>query len=114
MKNWYFAAFVFFSILFLVAAVFIVSDVQNAMSAFPPERPNDPEILTASAALITAVASLLGSILTFLLSWRQEQRKQNIAQAALARERVALEKEKLALERLRREIEQQEENLTGE
>lgn len=111
MKNWYFIAFVVLGILFIVAAGFLLRDLQNILdSSLPTEMPGDVNTLTASAALITAVASLLGAILTFVLSWRQEQRKQRIAEMTLERERLALEKEKLALEQLRHEIEQKKEN----
>lgn len=62
-------------------------------------------MVTATAALITAVASLAGVILKFVLSWQQEQHRQQIAQAVLERERMELEKKNLALERLPHEVE---------
>ncbi|MFO7683243.1 MAG: hypothetical protein R6X34_24680 [Chloroflexota bacterium] len=116
MKNWYFAAFVFFSFLFLGTAVFLLfifGDTVN--NVFPTDTPPEMAVetidLTAAAAFITAVAALLGAVLTFMLAWRQEQHRQKIDQAFLEREKVELEKEKLALERLRLEMEQERENL---
>ena len=104
-RNWYFGAFIIFSILFVVSALIWFGSI----SPVPDYEfvPGEDEITAASIALATAVFSLIGTVLTLFLTVRQERREQKRAEIALELQRLEIEKERLALERLKRELKQE-------
>lgn len=103
-RNWYLWIFIIFSGVFIASSGYWLISFLSGPDRFLPASVG---VATGSIALITAVVSLIGTLLTLFLSVRKERREQALAQLALERQRLELEKERLALERLKRELERE-------
>lgn len=99
MKKYYFWAFIFFGILFIVSAFIWLGASQGPS----PRPPVDEGTTAVTIALITAVVSLIGSVITLVLGVRKERREQRLAQGQLALQQAELEKVRLELDQLKRE-----------
>lgn len=113
LRNIFLVLFVASTLVLVILAV-STSMVKQAMSEFAPSANDDPSTtppvqdadgLGFSAVIgsaITSITSLVGFIVTTVITWRKERRESSLAEVERKKLELELEKNRLELEELKR------------
>lgn len=115
LRNIFLVLFLLSSIVFVVMAVG-TSLVREAVSEFAPSATtgDDPSSLPSSqdangmgvtaviGSVVTSVTSLVGFIVTTVITWRKEKREASLAEVERKKLELELEKNRLELEELKK------------
>ena len=78
-------------------------------SAPQPEKNSDGMGLTVIGSVVTSITSLIGFIVTTVITWRKEKRDASLAEVERKKIEIELEKSKLELEALKKEAKKKDE-----
>lgn len=106
----------------LVVAVFTISgqSIGNAFTQITasqtgdpstpqPEKTSDGMGITVIGSVVTSVTSLIGFIVTTVITWRKEKRDASLAEVERKKIELELEKSRLELEALKRDAKAKDE-----